>query len=417
MSTVFISYRREGALVHARALYERLSREFGSQQVFIDLDGIDIGVDFVELIDRQLQGCRVLLALIDPEWLEVSDREGRRRLDNEADFVRVEIARALQRGITVAPILLDGAEMPNPNRLPSDLQALTRRNAMALDFRRFDSEVSRLIATIRRILESPNFEPSPPKPSPNAKPESTPQAQSIEEPQRYAAEPKQASASRSTTPESPASSRSATEAKVYLRWASALMVALAVVFGVWTISSRPTGETRVAAEVPAPRSEPSVSKSEPAQSALTEGKPAPTEPVAAPPAKAAPPVQDTASPSGKRWIMEFNVHSRSKACSMLAADPDFATAKVWQQDIDPRFSKAPSFAIRFGPTTDRSPLDLIRKRYLDRGVFSVITSPRNDPNERLVDCQKAEPDVSKIKAGVDFSVAPVAVSNPIGTLT
>src|SRR5438067_5284544 len=104
MSAVFISYRRVGALIHARALFERLSREFGPSEVFIDLDGIDIGVDFVVLLEQQLRGCRIVLALIDPEWATARDRKGQRRIDRETDFVRVEIATALRRDIYVAPI-------------------------------------------------------------------------------------------------------------------------------------------------------------------------------------------------------------------------------------------------------------------------------------------------------------------------
>ncbi len=163
MSAVFISYRRQAALVHARALFERLSREFGPSRVFIDLDGIEIGMDFVSLIDEQLEGCHVMLALIDPGWADARDRKGERRLDQTGDFVRLEIATALRRGIPVAPILLDGAEMPDAGTLPEDLQGLARRHAMELDFRRFDAEVTRLVTMIRRILEpvgSPTALPS-----------------------------------------------------------------------------------------------------------------------------------------------------------------------------------------------------------------------------------------------------------------
>ncbi len=81
MSAIFVSYRRQAALVHARAVFERLSREFGPHQVFIDLEGIDDGVDFVELLEQQLRGYRVLLVLIDPGWATVADSKGRRRLE------------------------------------------------------------------------------------------------------------------------------------------------------------------------------------------------------------------------------------------------------------------------------------------------------------------------------------------------
>lgn len=159
MSAIFVSYRRKAALLHARAVFERLCREFGPAQVFIDLEGIDVGVDFAELIERQLQGCRVLLALIEPEWANAVDSKGRRRLELPNDFVRVEIATALRRRIRVMPILIDGAEMPEEAALPEDLRHLTRLNAQMLDFNRFDTEIGRLVAAIQRVLETPVTQP------------------------------------------------------------------------------------------------------------------------------------------------------------------------------------------------------------------------------------------------------------------
>ena len=159
MAEVFISYRRQGALVHARAVFERLRSELGPQKVFIDLEGIEVGVDFVDLIEEQLRGCRVLLALIEPNWASATDRQGRRRLYTSNDYVRIEIATALRRGIRVMPILIDGAEMPEAESLPDDLKPLARLNAQLLDFQRFDAEMGRLAAAIRRVLASPAKEP------------------------------------------------------------------------------------------------------------------------------------------------------------------------------------------------------------------------------------------------------------------
>lgn len=149
---IFISYRRQEALAEARGIYERLRAEFGSDSVFIDLEGLDYGVDFVESLERQLQHCQVLLALIGPQWLATPDGHGGRRLDDENDFVRIELRTALQRGIRVVPVLLDGALMPRTADLPADLQPLLRRQALELDFRRFDADIARLVGSLRRIL-------------------------------------------------------------------------------------------------------------------------------------------------------------------------------------------------------------------------------------------------------------------------
>src|SRR6266404_500302 len=152
MSCIFISYRREGATVHARALFERLRHEFGPDNVFIDQEGIDYGVDFVDVVNRQLRGCSVMLALIDPQWTTATDKKGRRRLDRENDYVLTEIATALARGIRTVPVLVDGAEMPDPETLPEAIRPLARLNALNLDFNRFDAEIGSLVAVIRRIL-------------------------------------------------------------------------------------------------------------------------------------------------------------------------------------------------------------------------------------------------------------------------
>ena len=129
MSVVFISYRRVAAIRDARAVFERLSRELGHGQVFIDLDSIEIGVNFVKLINEQLDGCHVMVALIDPEWATAVDRQGRRRLDRSNDFVRIEIAAALRRGVQLVPILLDNAEMPDGETLPEELKPLASLNS------------------------------------------------------------------------------------------------------------------------------------------------------------------------------------------------------------------------------------------------------------------------------------------------
>lgn len=103
----------------------------------------------------------MLLALIDPGWATARDRQGQRRLDRANDFVRIEIATALNRGIRVVPILLGDAEMPDADMLPDDLKLLVRRHGLVLDFQRFDAEVARLVGVIRKILASPAKEPEP----------------------------------------------------------------------------------------------------------------------------------------------------------------------------------------------------------------------------------------------------------------
>src|ERR1700741_3460316 len=130
MGAVFISYRRGDSSGAAGRLYDRLVASLGKQRVFMDVDSIEPGWDFIEVLDRHLAECEVVLAVIGPAWLSTTDAQRRRRIDDEADFVRLEIAGALSRGIRIIPILVDGARPPAAFDLPEDLKALARRQAI-----------------------------------------------------------------------------------------------------------------------------------------------------------------------------------------------------------------------------------------------------------------------------------------------
>jgi WD40 repeat protein len=147
---IFISYRREETAYPAGWLYDRLVEHFGQDQVFKDVDSIALGDDFAEVITAAVAGCDVLLALIGDRWLTITGEDGRRRLDDPGDFVRLEIEAALTRNIRVIPVLIDGARMPRPADLPPSLAKLVRRQALELSPSRFSSDTGRLL----RVLDS-----------------------------------------------------------------------------------------------------------------------------------------------------------------------------------------------------------------------------------------------------------------------
>jgi PQQ-like domain/TIR domain len=149
---IFMSYRREDTAYPAGWLYERLASHFGRNQVFKDIDSIDLGDDFVEVITTAVGSCDVLLALIGDRWLGITDQDGRRRLDSSGDFVRVEIEAALARNVRVIPILVDGAQMPRADELPESLAKLPRRQALELSPHRFDSDTQRLLRVLDRTI-------------------------------------------------------------------------------------------------------------------------------------------------------------------------------------------------------------------------------------------------------------------------
>jgi ABC-type amino acid transport substrate-binding protein len=151
-SRIFISYRREDTAYPAGWLFDRLAAHYRDGQVFKDVDSIELGDDFVEVISRAVGSCDVLLALIGPEWLTVTDEAGNRRLDNTDDFVRLEIEAALTRNVRIIPILIDGASMPRADNLPDSLARLVRRQALELSPNRFNFDISRLLKVLDRAL-------------------------------------------------------------------------------------------------------------------------------------------------------------------------------------------------------------------------------------------------------------------------
>ncbi|MFC9659952.1 TIR domain-containing protein [Nocardia sp. NPDC127606] len=150
---VFLSYRREDTQGTARHLRERLVDRLGADRVFMDIDSIEIGVDFTKAIVDAVSVSDVFLALIGRRWVSVVDEQGQRRLDRSGDFVVLEIATALARGIRVIPVLVDGADMPRSSELPPSIESLAVRNAIRLSHESFRSDVNRLLDRLTRLLD------------------------------------------------------------------------------------------------------------------------------------------------------------------------------------------------------------------------------------------------------------------------
>jgi TIR domain len=157
--SIFISYRRDDSAAFAGRIYDRLESHLGSNYIFMDVDKIDYGVDFIDAIEKSVGSCDALIAVIGRNWLSSADKEGRRRLDNPEDFVRIEIATALKRGVRVIPALADGAIMPRSTELPEELRLLARRHALEIRHDRFKDDCKRLIAALERALEPGRVEP------------------------------------------------------------------------------------------------------------------------------------------------------------------------------------------------------------------------------------------------------------------
>ena len=150
---IFISYRRDDDPFAARIIYDRLVRHFGDANVFFDVDSIPIGVDFVEYLDSEVQKCSAFIAVIGRGWVDASDPVGNRRLDNENDFVRIEIESALTRDMLVVPVLVNGADMPGAQELPESIRPLSRRNALSVSHLRFEADADGMARALEKALD------------------------------------------------------------------------------------------------------------------------------------------------------------------------------------------------------------------------------------------------------------------------
>jgi hypothetical protein len=144
---VFVSYRREDSSGYTLAICEYLKKSLGEKNIFMDLEDIPHGEDFVLHLRQVLVKSNVVLVMIGEKWLDATNDKGR-RLDDPEDFVRLEISFALQNNIRVLPVLLRNAQMPPKDKLPPDLQALSTRNAIRIHDDQFEASMEQLIGDI-----------------------------------------------------------------------------------------------------------------------------------------------------------------------------------------------------------------------------------------------------------------------------
>jgi len=144
---IFISYRREDTAGYAGRLYDRLRAAFPGR-VFIDVGEIQPGADFVQTIEQHIEGCTALIALIGANWTAHD------RLQNTADFVRLELSSGLKRNASVIPVLVGGATLPSAAALPEDLQPLLRKQAMSISDEEWDHGCQRLIEALQTVVGS-----------------------------------------------------------------------------------------------------------------------------------------------------------------------------------------------------------------------------------------------------------------------
>jgi hypothetical protein len=166
-SGIFISYRRDDTSGYAGRLYDRLVGRFGDDRVFMDIDTIAPGHEFATDIDKALTDCNACVVLIGRQWLAITDADGHRRLDDPTDFVRLEVATAIRRGITVFPVLVDRATAPVSMLLPDEIKQLAGRQAIELTNERWNYDTGRLLLALEKEL---GIKEPPPPPQQAPKP-------------------------------------------------------------------------------------------------------------------------------------------------------------------------------------------------------------------------------------------------------
>ena len=154
MRKIIISYRRADSDAIAGRIRDRLASHFGENSIFMDIDSIPFGTDFRDYIRDALFDGDVLVAVVGPKWLGPG-KGAHLRIQEENDPIRIEVETALDRGIAVIPVLVNGALMPKPSELPSTLANFAFRNAAEVDSGRdFHPHMDRLLRSIDQILQA-----------------------------------------------------------------------------------------------------------------------------------------------------------------------------------------------------------------------------------------------------------------------
>jgi hypothetical protein len=153
-SGIFISYRRSDSKSDARSICQRLEKSFGKRKVFIDVDSIRPGENFQSVLKNDLEKCSTMIVVIGPRWLELLRPSGPTDRETRHDYVRLEVASALERKLPIIPVLVDGATMPDAKDLPDDLKALALRQAFSVRHDSFPRDMWGLEQELRRSVST-----------------------------------------------------------------------------------------------------------------------------------------------------------------------------------------------------------------------------------------------------------------------
>ena len=141
---IFISYRRDNGWDSAKHLRDILTAK--GYRVFFDVDSLRSGNFNTALLDV-IKNCTDFIIILSPNSLD--------RCVNEGDWVRQELACALQAGKNVIPVT--SAKFHFPEKLPEDINDVRWKNTVSVNIEYFDATLDKLVSFLhcRPIRKSP----------------------------------------------------------------------------------------------------------------------------------------------------------------------------------------------------------------------------------------------------------------------
>jgi hypothetical protein len=148
---IVISYRREDSQPTSSAIYRELVRRFGTGRVLFDITEVPVGQDYDQFVRGVIRQAKAVIVVIGPQWLTV-EKKGVRRLAAEDDPVRGEIVAALEASVPLIPLLVQGAQAPDPDALPASIRPLAKLNMRPIDERHWDAEMDALTKRLTPLV-------------------------------------------------------------------------------------------------------------------------------------------------------------------------------------------------------------------------------------------------------------------------
>ncbi|MFI5535051.1 toll/interleukin-1 receptor domain-containing protein [Nocardia sp. NPDC051900] len=142
---IFLNYRIVDSVYAVNEISKQMARHLGRARVFRDVDSLALGRLYARRIRRALEECDTMVSVIGSYWLDARDERGLRRIDDDRDWVRMELVTAFARGIPVVPVLLDDTSLPSPDQLPADIRALSQSQYWHIRYRTVEEDVRGLL--------------------------------------------------------------------------------------------------------------------------------------------------------------------------------------------------------------------------------------------------------------------------------